>query len=198
MPKSEEQNQRIKDERRLQIIQAGLKVFARKGLAAAKISEIAATAGLSHGLVYHYYPGKEALYTTILELALGGTLDTFSKVIAYPGRPWERLTLLCEKMLEGVRENPEYVLFVIQTMVTETVPKEAKTILEGYSPKISGGLSRLIREGQKTGEVIAGDPLELAAVFFSTVQGLALSTMSGWVAPESFPKVETVLRLLKA
>jgi AcrR family transcriptional regulator len=58
MPRSSQQNQRIKDERREQIMQAGLTVFAHNGLAAAKISDVAAAADLSYGLVYHYFRDK--------------------------------------------------------------------------------------------------------------------------------------------
>ncbi len=57
-PRKEEQNQQIRDERREEILQAALRVFARKGLVAAKITDIANAAGLSHGLIYHYFSSK--------------------------------------------------------------------------------------------------------------------------------------------
>jgi AcrR family transcriptional regulator len=49
------------EERRLQIIHTALKVFAANGFKGASIKDIAAAAGISQGLMYHYFPSKEAL-----------------------------------------------------------------------------------------------------------------------------------------
>jgi AcrR family transcriptional regulator len=49
------------EERRLQILDTALDVFASKGFAAASIKDIAAAAGISQGLLYHYFNSKEAL-----------------------------------------------------------------------------------------------------------------------------------------
>ena len=54
-PRNEEHNAIIKDERREQILSAALKVFATRGFAATKISDIVGKGGMSHGLVYHSY-----------------------------------------------------------------------------------------------------------------------------------------------
>jgi hypothetical protein len=54
-PRTSLSNQKIRDERRGQILQVALKVFAYKGLAATKIAEIAAQACISQGLIHHYF-----------------------------------------------------------------------------------------------------------------------------------------------
>src|SRR5215467_13105894 len=107
MPRSSQQNQRLKDVRREQILQAGLTVFAGKGLAAAKISDIAAAADLSYGLVYHYFHDKEELYFALVERALQGTLRLTIAALEQPGTAWERLSTLCSEMLVGLRSTPE-------------------------------------------------------------------------------------------
>ena len=48
-------NEMIKDTRREQILSAALKIFAARGFAATKISDIVRAGGISHGLVYHYF-----------------------------------------------------------------------------------------------------------------------------------------------
>ena len=58
MPRSKQQNQQIKDERRRQIMDAAVKIFAEKGLSATMISDIAAACDLSYGLIYHYFPAS--------------------------------------------------------------------------------------------------------------------------------------------
>ncbi len=54
MPRTEEANQRIREERRGQILDAAARVFARKGLAGARIADIAAAGEMSQGLIFRY------------------------------------------------------------------------------------------------------------------------------------------------
>ena len=106
MPRSPQENQRIKDARRRQILDAALKVFAEKGLAATMMSDIAAASDISYGLIYHYFHDKEELFITLVERALQGALRLTEDVRARPGQPWERLYLLCAEMVDGARVRP--------------------------------------------------------------------------------------------
>jgi AcrR family transcriptional regulator len=73
MPRTASASQGIRDARRATILGAARKVFARNGLAATRIGDITAEAGVSQGLFYHYFPDKEVLFTTIVEEALRET-----------------------------------------------------------------------------------------------------------------------------
>jgi len=55
------------EERRLQILDTALSVFANKGFANTTIKDIADAAGISAGLMYHYFPGKEQLLESAVE-----------------------------------------------------------------------------------------------------------------------------------
>ncbi|MBN2531788.1 MAG: helix-turn-helix transcriptional regulator [Spirochaetales bacterium] len=55
MPRTPEENERIKQERKDKILMAALRIFAENGLAAARMSDIARAAGVSYGLVYNYF-----------------------------------------------------------------------------------------------------------------------------------------------
>lgn len=50
----------------LAILQAALQLFSNQGYRGTSIREIATEAGLSTGNVYHHFPDKEALFTTLL------------------------------------------------------------------------------------------------------------------------------------
>jgi AcrR family transcriptional regulator len=54
-------------ERRLEIIDAALKVFAEKGFSNTTIKNISEAAGTSEGLMYHYFQSKEELLSAVLE-----------------------------------------------------------------------------------------------------------------------------------
>ncbi|MER7844668.1 TetR/AcrR family transcriptional regulator [Kitasatospora sp. NPDC096077] len=57
------------DERREQLIAVALELFSRRPPEEVSIDDIAAAAGASRPLVYHYFPGKQALYEASLQRA---------------------------------------------------------------------------------------------------------------------------------
>ncbi|MGW3329979.1 TetR/AcrR family transcriptional regulator [Streptomyces rubiginosohelvolus] len=57
------------DERRQQLIGVALDLFSRRSPEDVSIDEIAAAAGISRPLVYHYFPGKQSLYEAALRRA---------------------------------------------------------------------------------------------------------------------------------
>ena len=171
-PRSEEQNEAIKDERREQILSGALRVFARKGYAAAKISDIVAKSGVSHGLVYHYFASKEEIFFELLKRAIDTSSETLLMVNELPLSPIEKVRQTASYILRGIGEFEEsayYFLIVIHASVMEgPEPREveASTALET--------MAKILREGQERGEVKSGDTMEMSTVFFSAIQGLAM------------------------
>jgi AcrR family transcriptional regulator len=58
---------KVVEDRREQIMDAGLRVFAQKGFARASNKDVARAAGITPGLIYHYFVSKEALLKAIIE-----------------------------------------------------------------------------------------------------------------------------------
>ncbi len=55
------------EQRRTQILHTALALFAEAGTADATIKELARAAGVAQGLIYHYFPDKEALLVAVVE-----------------------------------------------------------------------------------------------------------------------------------
>ena len=197
MPRSHEQNQRIKDERRRQIMDAALKIFAQKGLAATMISDIAAACGLSYGLIYHYYHDKEELYSALVERALQGALYLTETVQMRPGTPWERLHMLVNEMVEGARDTPEYFRLMLQAQMSESPSSAIHSLMNHYGEQIWDNIASLIRQAQEVGQAAEGDPHTLAHVLNATIQGLSLNQALDFHSPGTFPSAEIVMRYLK-
>ncbi len=81
-----------KSDRGKNIIEAALKVFSSKGYADTRMADIAREAGMSYGLIYHYYENKEKLFDAIvedwwagfyheLESLKNGTIPTEEKIV---------------------------------------------------------------------------------------------------------------------
>ncbi|MDR2986925.1 MAG: TetR/AcrR family transcriptional regulator [Nocardiopsaceae bacterium] len=190
--------QRIKDERRVAIMTAALRVFARNGLAATRIADLAAEAHVSQGLLYHYFPNKEALFTAIVEGALRETAALTAGVLQMPGSAWERLEVLCRRMLEGVLENPDYPLVTLQVFTSEVVPEEVQAAVRSYGEQTFRDLIMLIQKGQQEGRVVDGNAAELATAFTAAIQGAALMRLLGGRSNPIPLRAETFLRMLRA
>ena len=178
-PRNEEQNTLIKDERREQILSAALKVFATKGFAASKISDIVARGGMSHGLVYHYFRSKEEIFFELLKQAMTTSSQSLLMVDQMDLPPIEKIRQTARYILGGI-ENYEdsayYFLIVIHASVMEE-SDEIKELMDISNITVQT-LTKIVAAGQKTGEVKEGDPLAMAITFFAAIQGLALYKLS--------------------
>lgn len=201
-PRNIEQNQQIRDERREQILKAALTTFARKGLAAAKISDIASLAGLSHGLVYHYFKSKDEIFTELIKTALASSTGVFRQAYEMPGTAWTRLQALTRMILDGAFEGdgPYYFYLMVQAFTSDVVPPEVKEMAMGSTggdePSMMYYLVHLLIEGQEAGEVSADEPGAMATAYLAMIQGLAMVKMQG-SEKAVMPGVEIMLRLFK-
>ncbi|MFE3635413.1 TetR/AcrR family transcriptional regulator [Streptomyces sp. NPDC059168] len=67
------------EERRQQLIGVALDLFSRRSPDEVSIDEIAAAAGISRPLVYHYFPGKLSLYEAALQRASQDLASRFAE-----------------------------------------------------------------------------------------------------------------------
>ncbi|MFG2517128.1 TetR/AcrR family transcriptional regulator [Streptomyces sp. NPDC048584] len=67
------------EERRQQLIGVALELFSRRSPDEVSIDEIAARAGISRPLVYHYFPGKLSLYEAALRRAADDLASRFTE-----------------------------------------------------------------------------------------------------------------------
>jgi AcrR family transcriptional regulator len=174
-PRSKQQYSQLKDERREQILFAALKLFAKRGLAATKISEIAATANLSHGLVYHYFESKEKIYIELVTHAMEQSAMEVDKIEDMPIKPLEKIQLIYESIVQNLYQSEDsayYFLLIVQALVSDANPVEVKEKLQmAFDPmKV---MMKIVEEGQKNGSIQEGNAYDYVMLFWAAVAGLA-------------------------
>lgn len=196
MPRTAEDNQRIRDEQRVRILAAARRVFARKGLAAT-VDDVAMEAGVSHGLAYRYFSNKEALFAELVAQDLQSPrADLRSEDL--PGTPGERLRAVISGFVEGRRERPEQYLLLDQALSGEHTPPGLRELIRERGRAVQALLRQLIIEGQASGEVASGNPDELIRALLACFDGL-----TRWAANhpdqyrENFPSADIFIRMLK-
>jgi len=140
MPRSEEANMQIKDERQQRILSSALKVFIRKGFAATKISDIAVEAGMSNGLMYHYFQSKEEIYAELVRRAAMFSRRLLEQVQADSSEPIDQLRSLAVRIFRTVEQQQaggHYFVLILEAMTSGVYPAHAIECEHG-----SGGRSR--------------------------------------------------------
>lgn len=88
-------------ERRRQILDCSAEIFARKGINATTIRDIAGAVGVHSGALYHYFPSKEAIVTELIREYIEYLTKRCREVVALPQTPLERLESLAEVALDS-------------------------------------------------------------------------------------------------
>lgn len=92
---------------RIHILDAALRAFAREGYAETTIRDIASEAEVASGLLYHYFPNKQAILSALFERSASFVARAFSEAAAVP-QPRARLAALLQASARLVRENLDF------------------------------------------------------------------------------------------
>lgn len=198
MPRSREQNEALREERRQAILQAAEEVFARLGLAPAKIADIAQAAGMSYGLVYHYFGTKEAVFAALVEQAARSIGMLLRYLTERPGTPLERLAWLTEAMLEGLKQHPARMAVMLEALLKEAVPEDVRQMARASNEQLRRAVRELLAAGQSTGEIAAGEPEAMANLYLSLMNGVAMTVLAERPGSTQLPQMEQILRVFAA
>ncbi len=139
MPRTKEQFKEIREKTKRNILNAGLKLFARKGYHGTSIADIAKEAGISKGLAYNYFKSKDELAEAILLMALE-FLDEFDALFKMEEDPYKIMEILIKETFNHLRRNEEfwrlYVSFSFQAEITPKMSKIFKDLEKGYIDKV--------------------------------------------------------------
>ena len=197
MPRTEEANQQIREERRVQICEVALKVFARKGLTDTRISDIAAEAGMSQGLIYRYFASKEELFKEVFDKTTALMFELCRQAQALPVPPLEKISWLTSQLLPLLYLRPEGAQIIMHALMNEGVSAGVRQTALEYAEKVQVPVRQLIEEGQAAGQVIDCDPAKLAILYLSTLQGLSASAGYLQNSVKDFPDVDMILLFLR-
>lgn len=192
MPRTAWANQAIREQRQAQIRAVAARLFVQNGYVGTRIEDIAHAVSMSKGLLYHYFGSKAELYTTLVDRASRGTVQLFEEARQRPGTAAERLRWLVTQTIDGLTEQPDLFMVIMQAVVSDGVPRKARDQALGFARQVQDLLTAVIRDGQQAGEVTTGDPAQLAMLLGSCIQGLAVSQVMMGAVP---PITETLIGL---
>jgi len=196
-PRSEESNTQIKDDRQKQILSSALKVFIHKGFAAAKMSDIATEAGISYGLMYHYFQSKDEIYAELVRDAVDSSRHVIEQLKADDLEPIDKMRALVAQIFKSVGQQQSagyYFVLMMEAMTSGAYPIQAVEHRHGPGRPFDM-LVHVIEQGQHKGQIAQGNPAELVQTFFSAILGLASLKVSGTI--ETMPDPEILMRIFR-
>ena len=135
------------DERRKQLVELGLSHFGVSAYDDVSIDDIAAAAGISKGLLYHYFPTKRAFYTACVSEAAAQLLEAIYSAAKPDAEPMDQLDGAITAYLDYVEAHARaYANLMIsgvsvdeecRAIVDETRAKLIEELLSGMGESVS-------------------------------------------------------------
>ena len=162
------------EERRRQILDAAVRVFARSGYHGSRVGDIAEEAGVAHGLLYHYFPSKEAVLQTIFRENWGALIERFRAVEVADEPAPEKLEGIAKILLRTWRNDPDLVTVMVREVArSQQLQGQVEEVREAFVI-----VQRVIEEGQAMGAFRPDLDARLASW---VVYGGLEEVLTGWV-----------------
>ena len=181
-------------DKRRQILDAAIHVFATRGFHACRVSDVADEAGVAYGLVYHYFQSKDEVLDTLFlerwELLLAAIGEIDERDI--PAR--EKLHAIASFIVDSYRHDPE-LMKVIIVEVTRAANTFGATHI-GVIQRAYQRIAAIVAAAQADGSFRSVVSAEFAAMAF---YGAIEQVLTGWIfdsLPQSAGGFDEAKRLI--
>ncbi|UZD49124.1 TetR/AcrR family transcriptional regulator [Peribacillus frigoritolerans] len=170
MPRTPEENDRIRQASKEKIRAAAMELFIKQGYYATSISDIAKQAGISKGLLYNYYKGKEELLSEMVEARIKEVVEVMEEAFTL-NTPREQLEHIINGAIDNIHQKPEVHRFYLHL---QTQPESDDDLIK-YSHLIIEENARQFEFQCKIFESMGEtDPRKRSLYFSSVLQGIML------------------------
>jgi len=184
-PRSPQQFAEIREERKHQILEAALSVFAQDSYNGASMAAVAKKAKVSKGLIYNYFKSKE-------EILISLVVDVFDEVMEHMNLNLdEPLTQdsfiqVIEKSVDEVVKNPErWKLYMSLSFQPDVMPILMEKMMPKIQPFMVAVNNYFISKGHE-------DPMTMMRYYSAVLDGVQMHIL---MDPENFP-VEKVKQMM--
>jgi len=164
------------DKRRL-ILDAAIRVFARKGFHHCRVSDVADEAGVAYGLVYHYFDSKEEILNTLFTERWQLMIDAIVEIDEKQDvTAREKLYMVASFIIDSYRHEPD----LMKVIIVE-VTRAANTFARVHLDKITEAywlIAEIVEKARRDGSFKSEIPSQFAAMcFYGAIEQL----LSAWI-----------------
>jgi AcrR family transcriptional regulator len=188
----------ITEERRTQILEAAMQVFAERGFHQARMDDIAERSGLSKGALYLYYTSKDAIIAALMRSLFTLELRGTRALLDAPDPVAERLIAIT-RMFTSELERMSFALPVLLEFYAVAARQRAvRQFLSEMFAEYQDILRALVQQGIERGELRPADPGDVAVTLIALYEGLAVIWVMAPHALNLSEQAESSVRLLLA
>ncbi|MBE9115908.1 TetR/AcrR family transcriptional regulator [Lusitaniella coriacea LEGE 07157] len=185
-----------KEQKRLEIVEAALQVFGRKGYQGSRMSDIAQEAGIGKGTIYEYFNSKDELILAIFEGLTWEYEQLLNQLAESSQPPLEAILGSLTQLLEEVDEYADLTPVCLELwgsrLLSESLGLREK--MSDWFERLSAAYARLIVKGQQKGTIHPEiDAKALARTLVSMIDGILLHYGLFRPSPSFFSKQEKEL-----
>ncbi len=163
-------------DRRRQILDAAIRVFARQGFNACRVSDIAREATVAYGLVYHYFDSKDQVLNELFVERWSLLLQAIEEVDQRDVPAPEKLDAVAGFIIDSYRHDPE-LMKVIIVEVTRAANSFTRTHLKEIRQAFDL-IAKIVRDAQAAGDFREDIDADFASMLF---YGAIEQLLSAWV-----------------
>jgi TetR/AcrR family fatty acid metabolism transcriptional regulator len=195
--KTESKESLVEEFRQKTILQAAMRVIARKGAAAVTMQEIADEAKIAKGTIYLYFEGREELVDKAAEFAFSELIERSERVLTERGPVGVQLREVVKTQIAFFDQHQEFLRVYMSMRYGDDCAAEARGRRRG-KPRYQRYLellSQFLERGMERGEVKRGDPARLASFLAEGISVILLSRLQGG-APAAEAEGEWIVDLM--
>jgi len=162
-----------KDDRRVQLMDAAARLFAKSSYDQVTTAELAKSAGVTEPVIYQHFKTKLDLYVAVLRRAREMTLEHYAALEGRVPTPLLKLIAVIRAHGEIMRDNEPYFRLHLRALATSEMPRVKQVLRENYL-SYNKYFTDLICRAQKQGEVHKAVDAEETAWFIMS-QGVMMN-----------------------
>lgn len=118
------------------ILNAAKQIFLKKGMAGARMQEIANEAGINKSLLHYYYRSKDKLFLAVFRLAIQDFIPEIKTIIFSDALITEKIDRFVEGYMNVLLNNPFVPLFILQEIQRDPDRLLNVFLEEGIQPQL--------------------------------------------------------------
>lgn len=154
-PRSKKSNEEIRNASKQMIAQSALTLFINEGYLNVTIEQIAKKAGVSKGLMYNYFSGKEALLSFIIE-GIMTEVAALGELILAEKDPIKKMTLTLTTTFKMLRENGDFWKTIMPVITQKAISEKMEAGLKAILVSLTKDMKQMFKScGVKNAELEA-------------------------------------------
>ncbi len=175
MPRTKEQNEQIREQKRELILQEARTLFSHNGYSGTTIALVAKGAGVSFGSVFNHFPTKEELFQAAVLEPLEEMLPYYKNMDINHLSPLDQITNMIQEQIKAISKQGSYLRLIQYVLGQPQRFPHLFSELDVFLHQFEEDLVPLIVRGQECGELAKIDPYLVALSYLSFINGIRLT-----------------------